>query len=296
MGRIRQIVVLGGEGYVGKIVCKFLKRNSNNNVLSVDKSGTYISINGSMESEANYNYWVSKQKHDFAFICVPTPMIEKTGRCDTSIVEECVKLVNADIIVIKSTVEPGTTDRLIKETGKNIVFSPEYAGMILSKDSSSYWTPYKFHTDLAEMPHYIFGGKKDVTAKCVNLYMEIAGPTKTYCQTDALKAELAKYMENTFFMVKILFCHEFAEICRASGVDYNEVRELWLLDPRINKMHTSVFEKDGDPVGGRCLPKDMAALIYHSYSNLGYDPKFLKEVVNTNERIGRMNKKRSGNK
>jgi Predicted UDP-glucose 6-dehydrogenase len=47
------------------------------------------------------------------------------------------------------------------------------------------------------------------------------------------------------------------------GVDWNELRELWLLDPRINKNHTLVFERDRG-YGGKCFPKDVKAIIKDS--------------------------------
>ena len=58
------------------------------------------------------------KRYGFAFICVPTDGLPD-GSCDTSVVESAVKEANAEIIVIKSTVPPGTTERLIKETGEN---------------------------------------------------------------------------------------------------------------------------------------------------------------------------------
>ena len=67
------------------------------------------------------------------------------------------------------------------------------------------------------------------------------------------------------------------EICNLVGSDYNEVRELWLLDPRINKMHTSVFSGNDRPFGGKCLPKDTSALVSVAKEN-GYDANFLAET------------------
>jgi UDP-glucose 6-dehydrogenase len=63
----------------------------------------------------------------FAFVCVPTPT-GQGGECDVSLVEETVRWIESDVIVIRSTVAPGTTDRLRHETGKHIIFQPEYIG------------------------------------------------------------------------------------------------------------------------------------------------------------------------
>lgn len=224
---------------------------------------------------------------DAAIVCVPTPRKE-SGECDISIVEETIEWLETPLIIIKSTIEIGTTSRLIEMTGKPLVFSPEYAG------ESTYWSPYDFHTEVVETPFFIFGGERKNTSKCVDLYMKIGGPTKKYVQTDSATAEMAKYMENAFYATKITFSYEMAEICRSSGIDYNEARELWLLDPRINPMHTAVFEENDMPFSGKCLPKDTAAL-YHLGTKLGYKPELIYQVLKSNETIGHIRKNRRNN-
>lgn len=97
---------------------------------------------------------------------------------------------------------------------------------------------------------------------------------------------MAKYMENSFYAMKITFAYEMACICKAAGLDYNEVRELWLLDPRINPMHTAVFAQNDNPFGGKCLPKDITALASWAEEVLGYSPDLLWEVLESNKRIG----------
>lgn len=218
---------------------------------------------------------------DVAVVCVPTPM-DDDNACDTSIVDETVAWLETPLIIIKSTITPGTTDALVNKYGKKgIIFSPEYCG------ESSYWTPYKFHTDVKETPFFIFGGEPEFTTKCVDLYMRIAGPTKMYRQCSALVAETAKYMENTFYAAKVVLCHEFKMVCDALNVDYNDAREVWLLDPRLNPMHTAVFDKTGPPFGGKCFPKDVNAFVKASQLK-GYSPELLKEVLASNQRIGEL--------
>jgi UDPglucose 6-dehydrogenase len=271
-------VAVIGYGYVGKAMTSFFKDHYDvivydPNISQVEKGATLV---GAM-SEVN--------SCDVAVVCVPTPR-DELGHCDTSVVEDVVSWIECDLIILKSTVDVGTTDRLITESGKKIVFSPEYCG------ESSYWTPYKFHTDVKHTPFFIFGGEKSSTSSCVDLYMPIVGPTKTYAQTTALEAETAKYMENVFYASKIVFCYEMNEVCNAVGADYNEVRELWLLDPRINRMHTAVFAANDRPFGGKCLPKDTSALVSMAKRN-GYEAKFLSEILNSNERINTIRKSRS---
>jgi len=101
---------------------------------------------------------------------------------------------------------------------------------------------------------------------------------------------MAKYMENSFYATKITFCYEMACICQKAGIDYNEARELWLLDPRINPMHTAVFAQNDNPFGGKCLPKDITALATWAKEELGYEPELLWEVLQSNKRIGQHRK------
>lgn len=225
--------------------------------------------------EKHYDVGFDRSEADLGVVCVPTPP-DGRGGCDTSTVEFAVRGLETEVVLIKSTVAPGTTDRLRGETGKRIVFSPEYMG------ESAYHNPY-FPDDMAEVPWVTLGGEPEDTAWVQEVLLPVLGPTKRYFRTSALSAELAKYFENVFFGAKVALVNEFYEICLAFGADWHEAREAWLQDPRINRMHTAVFpEKRG--FGGRCIPKDLSALIRAS-RDAGYEPRLLEEVEASNERF-----------
>lgn len=207
-------------------------------------------------------------------ICVPTNSKED-GSCDTSIVESAIEKLNTKIILIKSTVEPGTIDRLKKSTKKRICFSPEYIG------ESRYYHPYWI--GMKETPFLIVGGEKKDRLEVISMLEPILGPTKQYFQCTALEAEIIKYMENSFFATKVTFVNEFFDICKTFNADWHTVREGWLLDSRINKMHTSVFENNRG-FGGKCYPKDLSAIIKASEKK-GYSPELLKSVKNVNKKL-----------
>lgn len=264
MSKSKMKIGIVGYGYVGKSFYKFFKNHYD--VITYDPS---LADNSATKSQIN--------ECDLAVICVPTPEKED-GSCDTSIVEEAVKWIDSSIIIIKSTVSPGTTDSLNKKYGKKIVFSPEYAG------ESSYWSPYAFHNSIIETPFFIFGGDKDVCNQLVNLYLPICGPTKKYVICTSMEAELAKYVENTFYATKVTFFNEIYDICEKSGVTWNTVRELFLLDPRVNPMHTMVL-KNNRGFGGKCYPKDLNAFIKYAETLDGVNPTLLKSVKKTNEQI-----------
>lgn len=214
---------------------------------------------------------------DIAFVCVPTPRAQD-GRCDTSIVEEVVGWLKTPVIVIRSTVSVGTTRRLAETYGKQVVFQPEYGPGE---------TPDHPFSDLRNVRWIILGGEPRATKVAARVWQSVYSADVVIRHTTPEAAELCKYMENAFLALKVTFCNEFFEIASCLGIDYEELRELWLLDPRIGRSHTFVFP-DKRGFGGRCLPKDLDALI-RTAEMTGYEPALLREIIRSNERMRRNN-------
>tara|TARA_B100001778_G_scaffold334029_1_gene344089 strand:- start:12524 stop:13402 length:879 start_codon:yes stop_codon:yes gene_type:complete len=285
-------IAIIGEGYVGKAMKEFFADHYE--LVIVDIKYKEVASNGPVTNQSpsdgrppqtfSHRYEDAKGC-DLVVVCLPTPPREEDGACDTRLVEEAIREIDAPLFLIKSTIEPGTTDKLKEETGKNIVFSPEFCG------ESRYWTEYKFHQDVKETPWFIFGGDSKDTKQCVEFFIKVVGPTKIYHQTEALVAELTKYVENTFFALKVTFCYEINELCERMGVDYYAMREAWLMDPRINPMHTAVFKESEKPFGGKCFPKDVSAICRHA-KNLGYDANLIQQILDSNESIGQHRRSR----
>lgn len=214
---------------------------------------------------------------DFAFVSVPTPQGED-GSCDTSIVEDVLSWCEAGIIILRSTVSVGSTDRLRQESGKRIIFQPEY-GPGETPDH-----PFK---DVRDIRWIILGGRREDTIPVADLYKKAFNSNIALHQTDARTAELTKYMENCFLALKVTFCNEFYGMAESLGVDYNEMRELWLLDPRMNRSHTWVLPDDRG-YGGKCLPKDIAAMV-RTAEQAGYDASLLRATIETNKVLRALN-------
>lgn len=214
---------------------------------------------------------------DVAFVAVPTPQGED-GSCDTSIIEDVVSWCEAGIIVLRSTVSVGSTDRLRQESGKRIIFQPEY-GPGETPDH-----PFK---DVRDIRWIILGGPRKDTVPVADLYKQAFNSNIALHQTDARTAELTKYMENCFLALKVTFCNEFYGMAEALGVDYNEMRELWLLDPRMNRSHTWVLPDDRG-YGGKCLPKDISAMV-RTAEQAGYDASLLRATIETNKVLRALN-------
>lgn len=200
-------------------------------------------------------------KYDFAFICVDTPVTEDSY-CDISQVRNALMDNNADIYIIKSTVLPNQLERLKNETGKKIVFSPEYYGGTQ-------------HCNNFEFNFTILGGEKEDCLKVQQLLQHCYDARHTFRIVDLKTASLAKYMENAWLATKVSFCNQFYDIAKESGVNYEELRELFILDPRINPSHTFVYE-DTPYWDSHCLNKDVPAIAE------AYDAELLKEIINFN--------------
>jgi UDPglucose 6-dehydrogenase len=214
---------------------------------------------------------------DFAFVAVPTNP-RPDGSADLSIVEEVVSWLRTEVIVLRSTVPVGTTARLKEATGKRIVFQPEYGPGE---------TPAHHFSDVRRVGWAILGGDRRDTIAAADLYKQVFNAELVIQQTDATTAELTKYMENCFLALKVTFCNEFYEIAERFGVDYNELRELWLLDPRVGRSHTFVMPDDRG-FGGKCLPKDVSALV-RSATDAGYEPPLMRAMQQVNERFRALN-------
>ena len=220
---------------------------------------------------------------DLAIICVPTPMQESENefkKVDLSIIEEVVGWLETPLILIKSTIPPSTTDRLIKETGKNICFSPEYVG-----EGKYQITPWKYMspTDPTTHEFQIIGGEKETREKIANCFVSRLGPEKTYYLIDSIEAEIIKYMENSWGAMKVIFANEFYHLCQKFGASYIRVREGWALDNRVERMHTSVFV-DNEGFAGKCYPKDLNGIVVAA-DEVGVDMSLIKSILRKNKDI-----------
>ncbi len=213
---------------------------------------------------------------DLAIICVPSPM-NSDGSCNPRIVEAAVDQIEASLILVKSTVTPGTCKYLRLKTGKRIAFSPEYIG------ESKYWTPPQFPDPVNPVGHgfMILGGYQDDCSAIADIFLPVLGPATRFRFMSSCEAELVKYAENSFFSLKVTFANELRRICERAGVNYHTVREGWLDDPRVGPMHTAAFAQ-APGFSGKCLPKDTAALAAYCRA-LGMNPKLLDAVLEVNE-------------
>lgn len=278
---MKKVAVIG-HGYVGKQMASMLSHG--HKVVAYDK-------NENESLDCPYSVTAvrgSAQGADLAVVCVPTPMAPD-GSCDTSIVKEVCSWIDAPLVVIKSTVPPGFTEEMnlheVKHyempwengRGQRFHFSPEYAGEPINYVPSQYPNP----RDSRSHDFCIVGGPR--ASEVLGYFATSMATSARYVATSSTAAELCKYMENAFFATKIMFCTEFAMMAEACGVDYLELRNLWTLDSRVDPDHTMVF-KDRMGFGGKCLPKDLNAIIEWANKH-AHAPMLLKTVRSMNDVI-----------
>lgn len=160
-------------------------------------------------------YTTKKDKYDFAFICVDTPIRNK--KCDLSQVECAINETNSDIIVLRSTVPPTTTESFKLLTGKRIVFSPEFYGTTQHSDEHLY-----------DFNFTILGGDPSDTEAVAQLLQNVYNGNHRFLFTDSTTAELAKYFENAMLATKVSLCCQFYQIAQDYNINYSELRELLL--------------------------------------------------------------------
>lgn len=204
-----------------------------------------------------------QSKHyDFAFVCVDTPRTTESA-CDLTEVRNAISENEVDIYIIKSTVLPGTTKMLQRETGKRIVFSPEYYG------NTQHCNNYDFGFT-------ILGGDRVDCTYVIQMLQHVYDGRHQFRMTDRKTAELVKYMENCWLAAKVSFCNQFFQIAKQENVSYEELRELFVMDPRVNPAHTFVYQ-DKPYWDSHCLNKDVSAIAEKENASL------LKRIITFNE-------------
>jgi len=253
-----------GQGFVGTALREGLKKTFE--VETYDKFKTEDSTCASLEELC--------EKTFILFLCLPTPM-RKDGSCDLSIVEDVigeVDLLSAGdhIVVVKSTVPPGTTRRLNDMyTNLKVVFSPEF----LTEANSI--------EDFKNQNRIIVGGPRPASTIIKNMF-RIAFPKIPIVKTGSNTAEMVKYFTNCILATKVSFANEIKQICDQADIDYDKVVEYALYDERVGSTHLSVPGPDGHlGFGGSCFPKDMNALIHYA-NQIGIKPMILEAAWQKN--------------
>lgn len=241
------IAVIGAKGWVGKAM------------MSIFPDAVAYDLDQSTKDEVN--------ACQVAFICVPTNSLPD-GTLDVSIVKEVVEWCECPLIVIRSTVNPGTWQSL-KGHQKNIIIQPEYLGET---------TAHPLFNE-GDRQFLIIGGAPNNRRKLIELYQTVYNANVNIRQVTAKQAEIIKLAENRAIAFKVMQCHELYKACQAAEVDYYLIREaVYGDDPRFNLYWTFVYPGNLGFDSSKCLVKDVPAWCAWAES-VGADASVTRKLV-----------------
>ena len=206
-----------------------------------------------------------------AFICVPTPC-EKEGRLNIDAVAENIGWLDTELIVIRSTLNPGDTQFLEEMFQKRLVIQPEYLGE----------TPSHPLLDMKKTPFLVIGGRFEDRKKLIDLYFTVYNANIRIKQVASYAAEIIKVTENRAIAFKVAQCQELYDVCEKANIDYYTVRDaVYGDDPRFDLWWTAVYP-DKRGFNSKCIPKDVYAWCAWAES-MGYKPKITRAMLKKNK-------------
>ena len=271
--RLKQKIGIIGRGFVGSAVEFGFSPNTG--------CDAEVRVYDKDPSKSLHSLEETVNESDIIFLSVPTPS-NKDGSMNLDIVRQVlqdisdVNVVNDNIVLLRSTVIPGTTRKLDSEfKNVNLIFNPEF----LTERSAKF--------DFINQPRFILGCGDEVmdryrSEQVADLFRDRFGESIPVVETNYETAELIKYMNNCYFATKVSFLNEMYQIALESGVDWETALDGFVRDGRIGHSHMNVPGPDGKlGFGGSCFPKDIQAIINYGES-LNLNMNTLKGVWNTN--------------
>ncbi len=234
-----------------------------------------------LEATTKLEYAV--RNSEVSFIAVPTPS-KKDGSIDLKFIEDVSTEIGKvlkdkegyHVVVVKSTVVPDTTERVV------IPNLEEFSGKRAGHDFGVGMVPEFLREgsaiqDMLEPDRIIIG---ELDKRSGDVIEEVHSVLDAPVIRTGIKiAELVKYASNAFLATKISFTNEIGNISKKLGVDVYEVMKGVGLDKRISPH----FLRAGIGFGGSCFPKDVMALVQKG-GMMGYEPRLLEEAVRLNMR------------
>jgi len=252
-----------GFGIVGNAVYEMFK--DTHQIKVYDKYKSYSSLS-EVCSES-----------EFIFICLPTPV--RDNKIDLSIIEDNVKEIvkytrgSDKVIVIKSTVVPGTTASFEKQYPNTLwAFNPEFL-----REST-------YLEDAVNPDRTVIGASNaQVALRLLDLYTRRFPGTKIF-RTDPTTAEMVKYSANCLLATIVLHNNIMFDICQSLNLSWEEVASMVKEDRRLQSLKNYFQVTSQRGWGGKCFFKDCSALVGRA-KELNVDISFIEKMISENLRI-----------
>lgn len=219
---------------------------------------------------------------EIIYICVPTPA-NSDGSCNIKIVEEVffslVKLRYSGIIVIKSTVTPGTTDHLMQTASciYNFPFVDQHVAFC-----AEFLRERCNFVDMVEMQKALVIGAYN--QKVVEKIIECHGHyPKSIHILNPKQAELVKLYHNSINALRVVFANEMYDICNALNIEYTAVKNAVLSSTGMPDQYLDC-NANMRGYSSICFNKDIPSLI-HLSKQLGLELPIIQNIVNSNARV-----------
>jgi len=213
---------------------------------------------------------------DVIFIAVPTPYYLDGRGFDDSFIRAALDAipVTGKTVVLKSTILPGTTDRMQALYPQHrILFNPEFlTETVVDQDM--------------QHPNRQIVGYTTMSRRDAELVMGILPSAPFERIVPAKAAEMVKYFGNAFYALKVSYANQMFDLCQKMGIDYETVKECAKAEPWIGTHHLEIYHKGYRGYGGKCLPKDTRSIIQYA-ENEGVDLSVLKAAESYNTDIQR---------
>ena len=254
------VAVIGHQGMVGSPVYRYFENQK------------YPVMGLSLESQT-HTWKEINDKADYIFIAVPTPYDWNKNKTNIKpIIDVLEKIQGKKIVIIKSTILPGTTNKLQKKYPcLDILFNPEFLS------AKTNWI------DFINPDRQIVGyTNKSFKYAIKVLNMLPASPYGVIMKAE--EAEITKYINNFHGALMVIFANFFYDVCERVDANFDVVKNAAVASKWMGKMYWNVFHGGFRGYGGGCFPKDMNSLL-NWCKDMGIDPTILEATRTMNRRL-----------
>ena len=250
-------IAIIGAGFVGSALARFFEAQGN-------APAFYDPAKGHGEVSV-------LEDAEVIFVAVPTPYYLESGGFDDSFLRAALGAIPVDgkIVVLKSTMQPGTTDALQAAFPQHrILYNPEFL------------TESRADADM-QHPNRQIVGVTAASAEVAERVMALLPHAPFQTIVPAKVAEMVKCAGNSFYALKVAFANQLADLCAATNISYDDVKQCLTTEPWMGEMHWNTPHKGYRGYGGKCLPKDTRMTIQVAETH-GADFSLLKEAERYN--------------